>query len=63
MDEAAMLVKVYFLSLRRTRWNQYLTRFLFGGAVMSWLINREEIRPGIGGLFSRLQRSSQRVPL
>jgi len=52
MDEAAMLVKVDFSSLRRTRWNQYLTRFLFGGAVtvLAGLIAKR-FGPGIGGLF------------
>jgi hypothetical protein len=47
-----MLVKVDFSSLRRTRWNEYVTRFLFGGAVtvLAGLIAKR-FGPGIGGLF------------
>jgi hypothetical protein len=47
-----MLVKADFTSLRRTRWNEYVTRFLFGGAVtvLAGLI-ANRYGPGIGGLF------------
>jgi hypothetical protein len=47
-----MLVKVDFSSLRRTRGNEYVTRFLFGGAVtvLAGLIAKR-FGPGVGGLF------------
>jgi hypothetical protein len=47
-----VLVKFEFAALGRTRWHEYLTRFLFGGAVtfVAGLI-ADKFGPVIGGLF------------
>jgi uncharacterized protein DUF3147 len=47
-----MLVKFESTSLRETKWSDYATRFIFGGAVtlLAGLI-ADRYGPGIGGLF------------
>ena len=47
-----MLVKIDVSSLRRTRWHDYLVRFLLGGAmtVLTGLLARQ-FGPVVGGLF------------
>lgn len=47
-----MIIKVDLEALKRTRWHEYLIRFLFGGAVTAvtgWVAGR--FGPAIGGLF------------
>jgi hypothetical protein len=47
-----VLVKFEFTALKRTRWHEYLTRFLFGGAVtLAAGLIADKFGPGIGGLF------------
>jgi uncharacterized membrane protein (GlpM family) len=47
-----MILKFDVEGLRKTRWTEYLTRFLFGGAVtvIAGLV-ADKFGPGIGGLF------------
>jgi hypothetical protein len=47
-----MLVKFELASFRETKWNEYATRFIFGGVVtlLAGLI-ADRFGPGIGGLF------------
>lgn len=47
-----MIIKVDLEALDRTRWHEYLIRFLFGGAVTAvtgWMTVR--FGPAVGGLF------------
>lgn len=47
-----MIIKVDLAALKRTRWHEYLIRFLFGGAVTAitgWVAGR--FGPAVGGLF------------
>ncbi|HTZ94858.1 MAG TPA: hypothetical protein VMB18_00575 [Terriglobales bacterium] len=47
-----MRVSANFSALSRTRWYEYLPRFLFGGAVTAFAgIIAKDYGPGIGGLF------------
>jgi Protein of unknown function (DUF3147) len=47
-----MLVKLGFSAVRRTRWHEYATRFVFGGAVTAFAgIIANHFGPGVGGLF------------
>jgi hypothetical protein len=47
-----MLVKFESSSLRETKWSEYLTRFIFGGAVTLLAgVIADRFGPGIGGLF------------
>ena len=47
-----MLVKLDFSAVRRTRWHEYATRFVFGGAVTAFAaIIANHLGPGVGGLF------------
>src|SRR6266571_6459133 len=47
-----MLVKLDFSAVRRTRWHEYATRFVFGGAVTAFAgIIANHFGPGVGGLF------------
>jgi hypothetical protein len=47
-----MVIQLNFAALKRTRWHEYLTRFVLGGlvtAVAGWLAGR--FGPALGGLF------------
>lgn len=47
-----MIIKVDFAALHKTRWHEYLIRFLFGGmitAMTGWIASR--FGPAVGGLF------------
>jgi uncharacterized membrane protein (GlpM family) len=47
-----MLIKLHLGAVKRTRWHEYLTRFVLGGlitAMTGWLANR--YGPVLGGLF------------
>ena len=47
-----MIIKLDLRALKRTRWHEYLVRFLFGGAVTAvtgWVAGR--FGPAVGGLF------------
>lgn len=47
-----MLVHADFAALHRTRWHEYLIRFLFGGAITAaTAIVAREWGPGVAGLF------------
>jgi hypothetical protein len=47
-----VLIKIELRALRRTRWSEYLIRFVFGGAITAlagWVASR--FGPALGGLF------------
>jgi hypothetical protein len=47
-----MRVRINLASLKQTRWHEYLTRFLLGGAItVATGVNAKHFGPVIGGLF------------